>query len=55
LQFRETRFRARRPTNSPFAKEVIERIGAVYAIEKKIRCLDAAQRRAPRGRPRQSR
>ncbi len=35
-------------TNSPFAKEVIERIGAVYAIEKKIRGLDAAQRRAVR-------
>ena len=35
-------------TNSPFAKEVIERIGAVYAIEKKIRGLDAAQRRIVR-------
>ncbi|MDR3425019.1 MAG: IS66 family transposase [Alphaproteobacteria bacterium] len=35
-------------TNSPFAKEVIERIGAVYAIEKRIRGLDAEQRRAVR-------
>jgi transposase len=35
-------------TNSPFAKEVIERIAAVYAIEKRIRCLDADQRRTVR-------
>jgi transposase len=35
-------------TSSPFAKEVIERIGAVYAIEKRIRGLDAEQRRAVR-------
>jgi transposase len=35
-------------TNSPFAKEVIERISAVYAIEKRIRGLDADQRRAVR-------
>jgi transposase len=35
-------------TNSPFAKEVIERIGAVYAIEKRTRGLDAEQRRAVR-------
>ena len=35
-------------TNSPFAKEVIERIAAVYAIEKRIRGLDADQRRAVR-------
>ena len=41
-------------TNSPFAKEVVERIAAVYAIEKRIRGLDADQRRAI-GRPRRSR
>ena len=35
-------------TNSPFAKEVIECIAAVYAIEKQIRGLDADQRRAVR-------
>jgi transposase len=35
-------------TNSPFAKEVIERIGAVYAIEDRIRGLSADQRRAVR-------
>ena len=35
-------------TNSPFAKEVVERIAAVYAIEKQIRGLDADQRRAVR-------
>ncbi|MGA9849944.1 MAG: transposase, partial [Roseiarcus sp.] len=35
-------------TNSPFAREVIERIGAVYAIEEGIRGLDADQRRAVR-------
>jgi transposase len=35
-------------TNSPFAKEVIERIAAVYAIEKRIRGLNADQRRAVR-------
>jgi transposase len=35
-------------TNSPFAKEVIERIAAVYAVEKRIRGLDADQRRAVR-------
>jgi transposase len=35
-------------TNSPFAKEVVERIAAVYAIEKRIRGLDADQRRAIR-------
>jgi transposase len=35
-------------TNSPFAKDVIERIGAVYAIEERIRGLDADQRRAVR-------
>jgi transposase len=35
-------------TNSPFAKEVIERIAAVYAIEKRIRGLGADQRRAVR-------
>lgn len=35
-------------TNSPFAKEVIERIAVVYAIEKRIRGLDAEQRRAVR-------
>ena len=35
-------------TNSPFAKEVIERIAVVYAIEKRIRGLDADQRRAVR-------
>src|ERR1700677_4516011 len=35
-------------TNSPFAREVIERIAAVYAIEKRIRGLDADQRRAVR-------
>ena len=32
-------------TNSPFAREVIERIGAVYAIEERIRGLDADERR----------
>ena len=31
-------------TNSPFAKEVIERIAEVYAIEARIRGLDADQR-----------
>ena len=35
-------------TNSPFAREVIERIAAVYAIEKRIRGLDADQRLAIR-------
>lgn len=35
-------------TNSPFAKEVIDRIGAVYAIEERIRGLDADRRRAVR-------
>ena len=35
-------------TNSPFAREVIERIAAVYAIEKRIRGVDADQRRAVR-------
>jgi transposase len=35
-------------TNSPFAKEVIERIAEVYAIEARIRGLDADQRRAVR-------
>ena len=35
-------------TNSPFAREVIERIGAVYAIEERIRGLDADERRAAR-------
>lgn len=35
-------------TNSPFAKEVIERIGAVYAIEERIRGLAAHQRRVAR-------
>lgn len=35
-------------TNSPFAAEVIERIGAVYAIEARIRGLDADRRRAAR-------
>jgi hypothetical protein len=35
-------------TNSPFAREVIERIGAVYAIEEGIRGLDADERRAVR-------
>ena len=35
-------------TNSPFAREVIERIGAVYAIEERIRGLDAGERRAAR-------
>lgn len=35
-------------TNSPFAREVIERIGAVYAIEERIRGLNANQRRAAR-------
>ena len=35
-------------TNSPFAREVIERIGAVYAIEERIRGLNADQRRAAR-------
>lgn len=35
-------------TNSPFAREVIDRIAAVYAIEKRIRGRDADQRRAVR-------
>ena len=35
-------------TNSPFAREVIERIAAVYAIEDRIRGLDAGARRAAR-------
>lgn len=35
-------------TNSPFAREVIERIGAVYAIEERIRGLSADRRRAVR-------
>ena len=35
-------------TNSPFAEEVIARIAAVYAIEERIRGLDAGERRAGR-------
>jgi transposase len=35
-------------TNSPFAREVIERIAAVYAIEKTIRGLPAENRRSVR-------
>lgn len=35
-------------TNSPFAREVIERIGAVYEIEARIRGRDAEERRAVR-------
>jgi transposase len=35
-------------TNSPFAKEVIERIAAIYAIEKTIRGIKAEQRGAVR-------
>jgi transposase len=35
-------------TNSPFAREVIERIGAVYEIEARIRGLAAEERRAAR-------
>ena len=35
-------------TNSPFAREVIEQIAAVYAIEKEIRGLPAEHRRAVR-------
>jgi len=35
-------------TNSPFAREVIERIAAVYAIEERIRGFNADQRRAIR-------
>ena len=35
-------------TNSPFAKEVIERIAAVYAIEERIRSHGADRRRAAR-------
>ena len=35
-------------TNSPFARQVIGRIGAVYAIEERIRGLDADERRAAR-------
>jgi transposase len=35
-------------TNSPFAQEVIERIGAVYAIEARIRGCGADERRAVR-------
>jgi len=35
-------------TKSPFASEVIARIAAVYAIEERIRGLDAADRRAVR-------
>lgn len=35
-------------TGSPFAQEVVERIAAIYAIEKAIRGLDADQRRAVR-------
>ena len=34
-------------TQSPFAREVIERLQAVYAIEAEIRGLDAEQRLAP--------
>jgi transposase len=37
-----------RTTNSPFAKEVIERIAVIYAIEKRIRRLDADRRYAVR-------
>ena len=40
--------RVHKATNSPFAREVIERIGAVYAIEERIRGLDAGERRAAR-------
>ena len=35
-------------TNSPFAKEVIERIAAIYEIEARIRGLNAEERRAAR-------
>lgn len=35
-------------TNSPFAREVIERIGAIYAIEETIRGLSADLRRSVR-------
>jgi len=35
-------------TNSPFAREVIERLAEVYAIEKEIRGTNAANRRAIR-------
>jgi transposase len=35
-------------TNTPFAREVIEQIAAVYAIEKEIRGLPAERRRAVR-------
>ncbi|MCP3475484.1 transposase [Bradyrhizobium sp. CCGUVB1N3] len=40
--------RVHKTTNSPFAAEVIERIAAVYAIEERIRGLDAGERRAVR-------
>ncbi|MHC2628834.1 transposase [Bradyrhizobium liaoningense] len=40
--------RVHKTTNSPFAAEVIERIAAVYAIEERIRGLDAGERRATR-------
>ena len=36
--------RVHKTTNSPFAREVIERIAAVYAIEERIRGLDARER-----------
>ena len=35
-------------TRSPFAKEVVERIAAIYAIEKRIRGKSAEERRAAR-------
>lgn len=40
--------KVQKTTNSPFAREVIERIGAVYEIEARIRGLAADQRRAVR-------
>ena len=40
--------KVRKTTNSPFAMEAIERIGAVYAIEARIRGLTAEERRAAR-------
>ena len=41
--------------NSPYASKVIARIAAVYAIEERIRSLDATEPGARRGRPRRSR
>jgi len=48
IHMRRNFVKVHKSTNSPFAREVIERIAAIYAIEKRIRGLDADQRLAVR-------